>query len=166
MGKPWLAHYDPDVPASIGSYPEKTLVDYLDALASEHPEKPALLFKGATMTYGQLGAESTAFAAALAEQGVRKGDRVALLLPNCPQFFVAEFGAWKAGAIVVALNPIYSERELEAALASFGAETVVTLTLFYNRVKAAQPRTPVRRVIATSIKEHLPRVLGILFTLF
>jgi long-chain acyl-CoA synthetase len=164
--KPWLAHYDADVRPSIAPYPEKTLVDYLDQLASAHPSKPALLFKGSTMTYGQLGAESTAFAAALAAMGVRKGDRVALVLPNCPQFLVAEFGAWKAGAVVVALNPTYSERELELALASSGAETVVAMTAFYDRVKAAQARASVRRVIATSIKEYLPPLLRVLFTLF
>jgi long-chain acyl-CoA synthetase len=162
----WLAHYDSDVKPSLAPYPTKTLLDYLDPLAAEHASKPALLFKGATMTYGQLGAESTAFAAALAAMGVRKGDRVALLLPNCPQFFVAEFGIWKAGGVVVALNPIYSERELEQALAAMGAETVVTLSLFYNRLKAAQPRTSIRRVIVTSIKEYLPPVLRLLFTLF
>src|SRR5688500_9391825 len=166
MPKPWLAHYDADVRPSLAPYPEKTLIDYLDRLASAHADKPAILFKGATVTYGQLGAESTAFAAALVELGVRKGDRVAVVLPNCPQFFVAEFGAWKAGAIVVAVNPTYSERELEQVLASTGAETVVTLTAFYDRVKSAQPRTRVRRVIATSIKEYLPPVLRLLFTLF
>jgi long-chain acyl-CoA synthetase len=166
MSKPWLAHYDADVRASLAPYPEKTLIDYLDQLASAHPSKPAILFKGSTMTYAQLGAESTAFASALVELGVRRGDRVALVLPNCPQFLVAEFGAWKAGAVVVALNPTYSERELEQALSSTGAETVVALTAFYNRVKAAQARTSVRRVIATSIKEYLPPALRVLFTLF
>jgi long-chain acyl-CoA synthetase len=164
--KPWLAHYDADVRRSIAPYPERTLVDYLDQLASGHPSKPALLFKGSTMTYGQLGAESTAFAAALTAMGVRKGDRVALVLPNCPQFLVAEFGAWKAGAIVVALNPTYSERELELALASTGTDIVVVMTAFYGRIKAAQPRTSVRRVVATSIKEYLPPLLRVLFTLF
>src|SRR5688572_26596342 len=164
--KPWLAHYDADVRPSIAPYPQKTLVDYLEQLASAHPSKPALLFKGATTTYGQLGAQSTAFAAALTAMGVRKGDRVALVLPNCPQFLIAEFGAWKAGAIVVALNPTYSERELELALASSGTETVVAMTAFYDRIKAAQARTSVRRVIATSIKEYLPPLLRILFTLF
>ena len=162
---PWLRGYDSDVRPSIAPYPDKTLVDYLDALAARHASKPAVLFKGATMTYGQLAAESTAFAAALTDMGVRRGDRVAILLPNCPQFFVAEFGIWKAGGIVVALNPIYSERELELALAGTGAEAVVTLSLFYNRVKAAQPRTGVKRVIATSIKEYLPPLLKVLFTL-
>jgi long-chain acyl-CoA synthetase len=162
---PWFAHYDADVRRSLAPYPDKTLVDYLDQLAAQHGDRAAVLFKGTTMTYGQLAAESTAFAAALAALGVRKGDRVAIVLPNCPQFFVAEFGAWKAGAVVVALNPIYTEREIEQALQSTGAETVVTLTAFYNRVKAAQPRTAARRVIATSIKEYLPPVLRVLFTL-
>jgi long-chain acyl-CoA synthetase len=164
--KPWLAHYDSDVRPSIAPYPDTTLIDYLNQLASRHGSKNALLFKGSAMTYGQLASESTAFAAALAALGVSKGDRVALVLPNCPQFFVTEFGAWKAGAVVVPLNPTYSERELEQALVSTGAEIVVTLTPFYNRIKSAQSRTPVRRVIATSIKEYLPLTLRVLFTLF
>jgi long-chain acyl-CoA synthetase len=164
--KPWLAHYDSDVRPTLAPYPDKTLIDYLDQLASEHPADAALLFKGATMTYGQLDRASTACAAALAGLGVHKGDRVAIVLPNCPQFFVVEFGAWKAGAIVVPLNPTYSDRELELALTATGAETVVVLTPFYARVKAVQPRTHVRRVIATSIKEYLPPVLRVLFTLF
>ena len=162
----WLAHYDADVPHSVAPYPDKTLVDYLADLARDHRDKPALLFKGATMTYGALEAESNAFAAALAAMGVRPGDRVALLLPNCPQFFVAEFGAWKAGAIVVALNPIYTERELQSALVSSGATTVVALTPFYQRIRNIQPQTAVTRVMATSIKEYLPPLLRVLFTLF
>jgi long-chain acyl-CoA synthetase len=164
--KPWLAHYDSDVRPSLAPYPEKTLIDYLDQLASEHPAKVSLLFKGAAMTYGELAALSDAFAAALAALGVGKGDRVALLLPNCPQFLVAEFGTWKAGGVVVALNPTYSERELEQAIVSTGSETVVVLTPFYGRVKAIQRNTPVRRIIATSIKEQLPALLRLLFTLF
>jgi long-chain acyl-CoA synthetase len=164
--RPWLAHYDADVAPSLAPYPEQTLVDFLSALAREHGEKPALLFKGASVPYRQLDEESTAFAAALHELGVRKGDRVALVLPNCPQFMVAQFGAWKAGAIVVCVNPTYTERELEQTLGATRAETVVTLTPFYERVKRAQGRTDVRRVIATSIKEYLPPVLRVLFTLF
>ena len=163
--KRWLAHYDPDVPASLAPYPETTLLDYLQRLAASNPSNTAVLFKGARVSYGQLEAESRAFAAALSALGVRKGDRVALLLPNCPQFLVAEFGTWKAGGVVVAVNPTYSERELEQVLGSTGVETVVTLTPFYDRVKAVQPRTAVRRVIATSIKEYLPAHLRVLFTL-
>jgi long-chain acyl-CoA synthetase len=162
---PWLAHYDSDVNPSLEPYPEKTLLDYLKALASDHGDKPALLFKGATVSYARLEAESDAFGAALAAMGLRKGDRVALLLPNCPQFLIAEFGVWKAGGIVVALNPTYSEREIEQALDSTRASVVVVLTPFYERVKHVQGRTGVRAVIPTSIKDYLPTPLRLLFTL-
>jgi long-chain acyl-CoA synthetase len=164
--KPWLAHYDDDVPRTIAPYPEKTLVDYLAELARDHADQPVILFKGATMTYRQLEQESTAFAAALVAMGIHPGERVALILPNCPQFMVAEFGVWKAGGIVVAVNPTYTERELEGVLEATRASTVVTLTPFYKRVKNVQGPTQVRRVIATSIKEYLPRLLRVLFTLF
>ena len=163
---PWLAHYDSDVRPSLHPYPDTTLLDLLAPLARDHGSKPALLFKGAALSYKQLEDESDAFAAALAEAGVEPGDRVALILPNCPQFMVAEFGAWKAGAIVVPLNPTYTERELESALNATTVETVVVLTPFYQRLKSAQSTTGVRRVIATSIKEYFPPLLRILFTLF
>ena len=162
----WLAHYDPDVAQSLQPYPDKTLLDYLADLARDHGDRPVLFFKGASMSYATLERLSDAFAAALAALGVRPGDRVALLLPNCPQFFVAQFGVWKAGGLVVPVNPIYSERELEATLVSTGASLVVALTPFYQRVKSVQARTQVRRVIATSIKEYLPPLLRVLFTLF
>ena len=164
--KPWLAHYDRDVPASLVPYPERTLVDYLSALARDHANKPALLFKGTSVSYGRLDRESTAFAAALWSLGVRKGDRVALILPNCPQFLIAEFGAWKVGAIVVGVNPTYTERELEQTLTAVRADTVVTLTPFYERVRRTRARADVRHVIATSIKEYLPPALRLLFTVF
>jgi long-chain acyl-CoA synthetase len=163
--RPWLKHYDSDVAPSLEPYPRKTLLDYLTSLAAEHGEKPALLFKGATVSYARLEAESNAFAAALVAMGVRKGDRVALVLPNCPQFLVAEFGIWKAGGIVVALNPTYSERELEQALDATRASLAVVLTPFYERLKRVQGRTAVRQVIPTSIKDYLPTPLRLLFTL-
>ena len=162
----WVAHYDSDVRPSLAPYPDKTLIDYLDQLAAGHAGAPALLFKGATITYEQLDRESTAFAAALAALGVRKGDRVALALPNCPQFFVAEFAIWKTGAVCVPLNPIYSEREIEHVLRNVGAGTVVTLTPFYERIKRVQAQAGLTRVIATSIKEYLPPLLRVLFTIF
>jgi long-chain acyl-CoA synthetase len=164
--KPWLAHYDPDVPRTLVPYPDRTLVDFLTELARDHGDKAALLFKGTTVSYGQLDAESTAFAAALWTLGVRKGDRVALMLPNCPQFFVAQFGAWKVGAIAVGVNPTYTERELEQMLDAIRVKTIVALTPFYERVKRVQARVGLPHVIATSIKEYLPPVLRVLFTLF
>ena len=129
----WLEHYDEGVPASMGPYPERTLLDDLADGAAQRPDAPALLFKGRTVTWGELDRLSDAFAAALAGLGVAKGDRVALLLPNCPQFLIGELGAWKAGAILVPLNPIYTEQELEGALRRTGAETIVVLTPFVVR---------------------------------
>ena len=162
---PWLGHYDAGVPATLAPYPERTLLDDLAEAVVERPGAPALLFKGRTVSHGELDRASDAFAAALAGLGVAKGDRVALLLPNCPQFLVCELGAWKVGAVLVPLNPIYTEQELEGALARTGAETIVVLTPFYGRVKAVQPRTALTRVVATGIKEYLPPLLRVLFTL-
>ena len=162
---PWLVHYDEGVPATLEPYPDRTLIDYLADAARARPAHPALLFKGARVSYGELQRLSDVFAAALQSLGVKAGDRVALILPNCPQFFIAEFGAWKAGAIVAPLNPTYTEHELEGPLRDHAVETVVTLTRFYPRIKAVQRRTGVRRVIATNIKEYFPPALRLLFTL-
>lgn len=162
---PWLAHYDEGVPATLAPYPSRTLVDYLADAARDRPRQAALLFKGAALTYGELDRLSDAGAAAFRSLGVRRGDRIALLLPNCPQFLIAEFAAWKIGAIVAPLNPLYTEQELEGPLRENGIETIVTLTRFYGRVKRVQPRTPLSRVIATNIKDYFPPLLRLLFTL-
>jgi long-chain acyl-CoA synthetase len=161
----WLRHYDQGIPETLAPYPERTLLDDVAEAVAERPGAPALLFKGRTVTWAELDRRSDAFAAALAGLGVAPGDRVALLLPNCPQFLIGELGAWKAGAILVPLNPIYTEPELEGALRRTGAETALVLTPFYARVKAVQPRTALRRVIATNVKEYLPPLLRVLFTL-
>src|ERR1700704_6244964 len=162
---PWLAHYDEGVPATLAPYPNRTLVDYLADAARERPNRPALLFKSATITYRQLDRLSDACASAFAALGIGRGDRVGLLLPNCPQFFIAQFGAWKLGAIVAPLNPIYTEHELEGPLREHGIETVVTLTRFYQRIKNVRAKPGVRRLIATNIKEFFPPLLRVLFTL-
>lgn len=164
--KPWFKHYDNDVPCTLRPYPERTLVEVLADSASQRPGHPALLFQGSTMTYGELEHQSNTFAGALIDLGMKPGDRIALLLPNTPQIVLAAFGVWKAGGIVVPLNPLYTEGELKHALQDSGAETAVVLTPFYNKVKAIQPNTIVREVIATNIKEYLSPVKRVLFTLF
>ena len=135
---PWLAHYDGNVRPSLGPYPNRTLLDYLDEHVRERPTGAAVIFKGTTLTWADLDRQSDAFAAALRSIGVTAGERVALLLPNCPQFLVAEFGAWKIGAIVAPLNPIYTEHELAGPLRENGVETVVTLTRFYERIRSEE----------------------------
>jgi long-chain acyl-CoA synthetase len=163
---PWLGQYDPGVPATLAPYPPRTLLDYVADAAAARPHHPAILFKGSSVSYAALERLSDACAAAFAALGVHRGDRVALLLPNCPQFFIAEFGAWKIGAIVAPINPIYADAEIEAALRDQGATLLVTLTRYYHRIKRFQSRTPVRQVVATSIKAFFPPVLKLLFTLF
>jgi long-chain acyl-CoA synthetase len=164
MALSWLSHYDTGVPASLEPYATATLVDAVADAARSHPQAPALLFKGATLTYGQLDRLSDACAAALTGLGLSPGDRIALLLPNCPQFFVAELAAWKIGAIPAPLSPLYSGREIEVALCQNDVETIVTLTRYYERVKEVQARTPLRRVIATNIKTHFPPLLPVSYT--
>src|SRR5256885_1019947 len=162
---PWLAGYDEGVPPTLAPYPERTLLHYLADLARDRPNGPALLFKGATLTWNDLERLSDACASAFHALGIKRGDRIALLLPNCPQFSIAQFAAWKLGAIVAPLNPTYTEHELELPLREHGVETILTLTRFYERVKRVQPRTPVKRVIATNIKQYFPPALKLLFTL-
>jgi long-chain acyl-CoA synthetase len=161
----WFANYDEGVPRSLQPYPDRTLIDYLREGSVKWADKPALLFKGATVTYRQLDRDSDSFAAALHSMGVKAGDRVGICLPNCPQFLVAEFGAWKIGAIACPFNPTYTERETQDALQATGAETVVVLNRFYDKIKCVQSHTSVKQVVATGIKDYLPLHLRIAYTL-
>jgi long-chain acyl-CoA synthetase len=160
----WFKNYDKGVPLTLAPYPQSTLLDVVSESASQRPDHPALWFQGNTISYSELDRLSSALASALIHHGVRPGDRVALLLPNSPQIILSIFAIWKAGGIVVPLNPLYTEPELEHALSEAGAETVIVLTPFYHKVKAIQLRIPVRNVIATNIKEFLPAFKKVLFT--
>ena len=162
---PWLSQYDAGVPATLEPYPERTLLDYVDDGVAERPHAPALLFKGSSMSYRDLQDASDAFASALASLGVRAGERVAVVLPNCPQFFIVELAVWKLGAVLVPLNPIYTAEELEQPIMTTGARVVVTLSAFYDRLKRVQQSTGLRHVVVTNIKEYLPFLLRLAFTI-
>ncbi|MEO7503339.1 MAG: AMP-binding protein, partial [Gemmatimonadaceae bacterium] len=103
----WQRNYDEGIPTTLAPYPERTIVDYLSEAAEKWPRRPALLFKGAKMSYADLDTLSNRFAAGLLQLGVKRGDRVGICLPNCPQFLIAEFAAWKIGAIASPFNPTY-----------------------------------------------------------
>ena len=166
MSHPWLSHYDAGVPKTLAPYPQRTILDYLAESARSLGNKPILSMKGRVVSYAELEQSTNAFAAALTALGVKRGDRVALCLPNCPQFFVAEIGAWKIGAIACPFNPTYTEREMEDALAATNASTLVVLNRFYQKIKQFQHATQVERIITTNIKEYLPLLLSIGYTLF
>jgi long-chain acyl-CoA synthetase len=162
---PWLKHYDEGVPHTLKPYPRLTLIDVVAESAAQRPNHPALLFKGRTISYAELEQLSNAFGSVLVKLGVKKGARVALLLPNTPQLVLALLGTWKAGAIAVPQNPLYTEDELAFSLKECGAETALVMTRYYAKIKSLQARTKVRKVIATNIKEYLPPALRFLFTL-
>ncbi len=165
MDKPWLKFYEPSVPATL-TYPDVPLFHFLDDTAAKYPNRPALYFYGERLSYRTLANMVNRFANALIALGVKKGDRVAVHLPNSPQFVIAYYGTLKAGGVVAAHSPLYTESELEHQLNDCGAETVVTLTATYKRIKAVQPKTRLRNVIVTNIKDFFPLHLKILFTLF
>jgi long-chain acyl-CoA synthetase len=154
MERPWLAQYDPGVPHQI-EIPDLPFTAIFARTVSRFPNIPAVYFYGHRWTYRQLDRMTNRFANALIGLGVRPGDRVALLLPNCPQFVVAYFGAWKAGAVVTPVNPLYAPGEIAHHLNDAGAETLVVLSRFYPRVQDVRGETPLRRVIATEIKEYM-----------
>jgi long-chain acyl-CoA synthetase len=172
MEKPWLKHYDEDVPATI-DYPPIPLDQLLADSAAKHPDHTATIFGAAVgsrvmdakLTYGQLDDLVNRFAAGLQQMGVKKGDRVALMLPNCPQFIIAAYATWRAGGIVACCNPLYVAREVEHLIRDSGTETFVVMSSLYERVKSIRAATDLKRVIVTNIKEYFPGLLKFLFTL-
>jgi long-chain acyl-CoA synthetase len=162
--RPWTRHYDAMVPATL-VYPHVPLTAFLREAARRYPDAVATIFFGRKRTYASLHRDARRFAAGLQRLGVRKGDRVALMLPNCPQFLIAFWGALEAGAIVVPTNPLYTPREVAHQLADSGAETVVVLSRLYPVVKQAREGTALRNLIVTNIKEEMPPVLRLLFTI-
>lgn len=173
MDRPWQRMYEKGVPGDI-VYPEGMVVpDILDQATARFPNNPATIFPVAIgsrllagrLTYRDLQDASNRFANALIRLGVQKGDRVALLFPNSPQFVIAFFGALKAGAVAICFNPVYTEKEIERQLIDCGAETVVTMTKWYPAIKNVQANTRVTRVIATNIKDYFHPIASMLFTL-
>lgn len=164
MSHPWHIHYDPGVPATI-SVPPIALPDLLAAAAREHPDAPALLFYGRTISYAEFDRLAMRFAAALLAAGVRPGDRVALVLPNVPQAPIAYYGALRAGAVVVLTNPIFEAGSLIRQLTDAGVTALVALSMFHALVVAVRARTELRLVVYTNLKEFLPPGQRRLFTL-
>jgi long-chain acyl-CoA synthetase len=164
MLKPWLAHYEPGVPPTL-NYPVVPLHGLLEQTAERFPDRAATVFFGARLSYRALNEAANRFAHALLNLGLKQSDRVALMLPNCPQFLIAFYGALKAGAVVTTVNPLYTPRELEYQLNDAQAATLVTLSKFYPTVEAVRRQTTLRQVIVTNIKEYLPMARRTLFTL-
>lgn len=147
--KPWLALYDADMPPVIEREYDSAL-EMFQASVRRAPNAAIIRYFDATMTLGQLDEHSDAFAVALSQFGVAKGDRLAVVLQNIPQFIIATVAAWKLGAVVVPINPMYLEREMSTVLADSGAIGVICLESGAELVRAAMTDTEVRTIITTS----------------
>jgi long-chain acyl-CoA synthetase len=151
--KPWLRLWPADVPKKM-KYPAVPLQGVLRKTAEEHPEKTALTYFEGEITYGELDSLSDQFAAAIASLGVKQGDRVAIFLPNIPQFVIAYFGTLKTGAVLTAISPLHREREVEYQLSDSEAETIIALDSLYAIVANVWQKTTLKNAIVTSIGEY------------
>ena len=164
--KPWTKSYDKGVAETI-DVPHHPIQYFLEEGARKVPNNTALVFQGKEISYAQLNKAADAVAASLAANGFKKGDRAVMYMPNLPQFVMIYYGILKAGGIVIATNPLYTERELQHQLKDCGAETVFVLSRYYSLLKKVQKsgQTNVKRVIVTYVKDFLPGAKSILYGL-
>lgn len=162
--RPWLRSYEEGVPAHI-DIPDYPLTWLLDNAAQHYPDNTAIIYYGHKMTYAHLSKLADQFAVGLQKIGMKKGDRVAIALPNIPQYPIVFFGALRAGAVVVPTNPLYTERELSHQLNDAGATVIVMLDSFYPSVRNIRAQTALEHIIVTSPAEFLPPLLRMLYPL-
>jgi long-chain acyl-CoA synthetase len=151
--KPWLKHYDFWVPERL-SYPRQSVYQILALAAIYYPERPASAFMGAQLTFREVRSQVDRLATALSKLGIRKGDRVGIMLPNCPQYQVAFFAILRLGAIVTNVNPIYTPREVEMVARDSEMCAIITLDLLAPTVLGVKDRTSIETVITTSLAEY------------
>jgi long-chain acyl-CoA synthetase len=162
--KYWLKQYPDEIPHEI-VVEKRPLQYYLRKAAEENPNKTAIHFLGKEMTYQDVYQSALKFSNQLVSLGIKKGDRVALMLPNCPQAVIGYYGVLLAGGIVVQTNPLYTERELEHQLKDSGSKIIVCLDLVYPRVAAVKSKSDLEHVIVTGVKDYLPFPKNLLYPL-
>jgi long-chain acyl-CoA synthetase len=162
MEKIWLKSYSPYVAPEI-KFEEITLADALTRSAEKFPDNAALCFQGTTITFKQLDDMVSRCAAGFQSIGVKPGDKVSLLLPNLVQMVVATYGAFRAGAVVVMNNPLYTDRELEHQFNDSGSTFLVALDLLVPRMINLRPKTGIKKIVSCHIRDYLPFLLKLLF---
>jgi long-chain acyl-CoA synthetase len=166
--RPWFASYPDGVPKTLEPFPETSLYTHLESAARRFPNAPAVSFwlpgapMGKTLSYAQLVKHVDRFARVLASLGLRKGDRMGLILPNCPQYVIAYYATLRLGAIVVGNNPLYTERELSHQLSDAGIEVAVTLDVLYPLVSKVRDEAGLREVIVGKVTDFAPFPLNLL----
>jgi long-chain acyl-CoA synthetase len=155
LARPWLAHYDPGVPAEV-EVPLKSIPQAFDEATERAAERTAVVFYGRSISYRELRDAADRLACALAALGVKKGDRVALYLLNSPQFIIAYFAALKCGATVTPISPVYTSHEVRYQLQDSGARAVICQDLLYEKVAKAGVAPDF--MVLTNVGEYLPRL--------
>ncbi|HEY9024503.1 MAG TPA: long-chain-fatty-acid--CoA ligase [Burkholderiaceae bacterium] len=153
--RPWLKEYPPGVPAEVQVDAYPSLVALLDEAWTRHAARDALAYMGRRLSFGQVDERSRALAAWLQAHGVRHGDRVALMMPNVPQYFVAIGAVLRVGGVVVNVNPLYTPRELQHQLADSGATVIIVLENFAHTLAQVIEQTDVRHVVLASLGDLL-----------
>jgi long-chain acyl-CoA synthetase len=163
--RPWLRHYDYWVPPHL-NYPDRPLHDILDTAVIDVPDRPATSFFGATLTFEEIKDRSDRLATALDQYGITKGDRIGIMLPNCPQYIIAAFAILRHGAVIVNINPSYTAREVLNVAADSGIRMLMTLDALAPLALAVKDQTAIERIIITSLAEYAepagpaPRLTG------
>jgi long-chain acyl-CoA synthetase len=157
--RPWLNHYDYWVRPHL-NYPRRPLHEILRVTAAEVPDRPATAFLGAHLTYAQIKEQAAKLATALVRLGIRQGDRVGIMLPNCPQYVVAAFAVLRLGAIIVNVNPLYTPREVLVVAQDSGMRALLTLDLLAPVTLAVRAQTNIENVIITSAAEYSAAALA------
>jgi long-chain acyl-CoA synthetase len=168
LDRPWFKYYEAGVPRTL-EFPSQPIYAFLDQSAKRYPKHPALIQVGPNfdrrITYAQLDELSDRFAMSLLRRGLQPGDRVAVILPNCPQFVIAAFGIWKAGGVLVQTNPLYKGRDLAFNLKDSGARFAVAISRLFKNLDEARPQTDLQAVIVTNIHDFFPLKWRLLYTL-
>ncbi len=161
MNKAWLNRYPYDVPAEIINDTSETLVDMFERSVHKYADQVAFINMGQAMTFRKLEERSRAFSAYLQnELGLKKGDRVAIMMPNLLQYPIALFGILRAGCVVVNVNPLYTPRELEHQLNDAGANAIVIVSNFAHTLEKVIKNTQIQHVILTNLGDQLARPKG------
>ncbi|WP_338451425.1 AMP-binding protein [Niallia oryzisoli] len=160
--KPWLQLYPEEIPPQL-NYDNKPLQDYLKSTAAEFPNKKAIHFLGKEFTFQYIYEAAVKLAGYLQEIGIKKGDRIAIMLPNCPQAVISFYGILMAGGIVVETNPLYTERELQYQLNDSGTKLIITLDILFPRVTKVKASTNLQHIVVTTIKDFLPFPKNIIY---
>jgi long-chain acyl-CoA synthetase len=154
--RPWFKSYPPGVPRTLEPYPDISVFGMLEASARRAPDKPAVSWYGKHLRYRKLLAEVERASAALVSLGVQRGDRVGLIMPNCPQYVIAYYATTRIGAVVVGNNPLYTQREMEHQLRDSSPKVVVVMDLFYADFADVFAQVGIPNVVVARMVDYMP----------